>query len=197
MVLMSEESSADISAGESEQHQKSWFEKLKAVEPPGRLKNRARDDRGYLISFTTGFTDQGTPKLLSSEVSKRLFCWRKKVCGVCGDYLEKEMVNFIVHENLNKGVYEFEEPFMHRECADYAAQTCPFLAFSKYGYIKDKSPRPGYTNSEWNSGLGKKRPEQMFLFTTDGFSDVKFIPQVRVWVIANPPIRQPEPINRH
>lgn len=111
-----------------------------AIEAPERMAHLERDHRGYPIPFNVLRQMDGKPLFTINDERKAARCISELLCPICGEELEVGGMWFFggplsaFHEH---GAY-FDQP-MHRECMEYAAQVCPYLAAPKYmGRLDDK-----------------------------------------------------------
>jgi hypothetical protein len=88
-------------------------------------------------------------------------CLRDKLCAICGRRLGEYC--YFIGGPLSKKNRLFVGPAMHKQCAEFASQTCPFLSGQKLEY----SNRP----AEHKDALLTKvpmalRPDTMFIMRT-------------------------------
>lgn len=112
---------------------------------PQALRQRPRSPSGQLpIPYTVPVID-GVPDFRVSDGEKWLECVTRGLCPLCGEEIKG---NFwfvggpLCHENRL-----FLDPGMHRDCAEYALQVCPFLASPKghYANLGQRPPPEGFT----------------------------------------------------
>ena len=97
---------------------------------PERLQGRPLDSRGFLIPwFATVTGADGAIDLRVVDPRRREEAFRFSKCWVCGGKLGQHK-SFVLGPMcaLNRIT---AEPPMHRECAIYSAQACPFLSRPK------------------------------------------------------------------
>lgn len=101
------------------------------IQIPRRLRQRPRY-RGMAIPFVQNIGPDGVPdfKVTERDVLKR--CLENKLCGLCGNKLDKTIYWIGCPEELEKK--QFREPPMHKECGEYALQVCPFLSKAEHQY---------------------------------------------------------------
>lgn len=89
--------------------------------------------RGFPITHVT-MINNGEPDFRTLHAGRVLQCMKTRCCGICGDDIETtEWCAFIGGEkSMSNRV--FVDPAMHRDCAYYAAQVCPFLAGTRRQY---------------------------------------------------------------
>lgn len=144
-----------------------WLVHMRSVPVPLRLQRFPKDSRGYVIAYTNLMTKTGHPYFLTPDENRRIFCVRNHLCGLCGEPLAAEMVGIGGLETLQDPI--FSEAFMHWECADYAARTCPFLAHARFTDCVKKIPKPDGYAVPLASRPRKKRPDAMIFYVTDGY----------------------------
>jgi hypothetical protein len=105
--------------------------------PPLMAKNK-RDKRGYPIPYIVFRDSKGKPQFTVNDHKLVTRCLNHNRCGICGNKLG-DLIYFVggpasaFHPN---GAYV--DPPMHKECATYALQVCPYIAFRKYTGAKAK-----------------------------------------------------------
>jgi hypothetical protein len=103
-----------------------------AVELPSRMQSLDRDARGFPIPFVVFRDSDGTPHFTINDHRKVILCIADDRCAICGQTLLRGRwfiggPQSAFHEH---GAYI--DPPIHRECAEYALQTCPYLAARSY-----------------------------------------------------------------
>jgi len=145
-----------------------WLRHMRGIAVPQRLSGFPRDARGYVITYSAYFDLKGIPQFLTPDERRRLFCAENRLCQMCGQPLDSEIVSIAGEDVLTSAVKKFEEPFMHEECAHYAAQVCPFLAHARFTeYVKKLPTRQGTTVSRADEP--RERPEKMIFYVTDDY----------------------------
>lgn len=81
--------------------------------------------RGYPVPFFVAWID-GVPDFRVTDPRKIAICYNQKRCWVCGQTLGS-YVAFVVGPMCAINRISSEPP-SHRECAEWAAKACPFLA---------------------------------------------------------------------
>jgi len=95
------------------------------LEAPGRIKRLPIDHRGFYVpSFVAWIDGQADHRVVAP--GKIAEAYTNKVCWICGAPLGRFLA-FLVGPmcTVSRTV---PEPPSHRECAEYAAKACPFLA---------------------------------------------------------------------
>jgi hypothetical protein len=104
---------------------------LKMTEPD-RIARLPHDPRGYPIPWAVLRGDDGTPFFTINDDRKALEALRRSLCPICGDYLGRW--RWFVggpRSAFDPNGYYLDLPG-HRECMEFALQTCPYLALPKY-----------------------------------------------------------------
>jgi hypothetical protein len=100
---------------------------VEAVPIPPKMRRLALDKRGYPVPWIVQRGLDRRPFFVINDSSKTILCGHRKVCGICGQKLERDVwliggPGAAFHEH---GAYL--DPPMHHECAVYALQVCPYL----------------------------------------------------------------------
>jgi hypothetical protein len=89
--------------------------------------------RGFAVPFTTFIGSDHIPNFKVTDTGAWHICVDELRCALCGEKLDY-WVYYIGSEAHVKGEYFFDMA-MHKDCAEYAIQVCPYIAFGKaYGY---------------------------------------------------------------
>lgn len=149
--------------------------RLTTVEIPRALRKRPRDRRGYPIPFIVLIDKDRRPHFTISDGNRVLICAHRKVCGLCGDKLRKDVafVGGTMCFLSSRGA--FSDPPMHSECARYAMRVCPYLAAPSYAKrIDDRTLTPGAVPHGLLIGkdddVREDRPAAFMLGTTPRFT---------------------------
>lgn len=117
--------------------------RIQTVEVPQRMRSLPRDRRGYPIPYVVFRDGAGAPHFTINDIRRSRDCRVKLLCAICGQP-HRDGFWFVggsrcfIHENG-----AFVDPPLHRECAEYALQVCPFLAAPSYSKrIDAKTLRP-------------------------------------------------------
>jgi len=99
-----------------------------AVPIPPKMRMLDRDRRGYPVPWIVQRDLDRRPFFVMNDHQKVAACARRKVCGICGWKLERDVwlvggPGAAFHEH---GAYL--DPPMHKACALYALQVCPYIA---------------------------------------------------------------------
>lgn len=141
---------------------KTWKD-LNSVNTPDRVAALQKDERGYPIPHTVQWAN-GKPDFRVIDQVKWIDAVSSCKCGICGEKIEGQMA--FTGGPLSIQNRLFTDLPMHKECAEYALQVCPFLAMPKFGYL-DKA---GYKMPvKVMSAVSNDRPDKFGLGMTDGF----------------------------
>jgi len=104
---------------------------------PDHMKALPIDERGYCIPWFVAEVD-GKRDFRIADAGKRVRAINQKLCWLCGNKLGRHLAFVIgpmcaVNRNTS-------EPPCHRECAEFAAQACPFLVLPKAEYRRANLP---------------------------------------------------------
>lgn len=127
-----------------------------AYQMPDRMAHLKLDDRGYPIPYFCP-TPNGKPDFRYQDQKKRQACIDHKLCSVCGKRLLDKQFWFICGPLGLKNQIHSDAP-MHAECADYAINVCPHLAFYKAERRSEHGNDPHQLRS---------KPETLFLIRAD------------------------------
>lgn len=102
---------------------------------PQRMRSLKRDDRGYPVPWFIAWRD-GVPHFEAMDGQKLVRAINEKACWICGQPLGRFLA-FVIGPMcaINRTI---SEPPSHRECAEFAARRCPFLARPKMGRIPER-----------------------------------------------------------
>ena len=98
---------------------------LDSVKMPEAISRLKREERGYPIPFFASIGPDGKADLRIASASKPYICHKEKVCWVCGGSLAAQSSFIGGPSSAEHGTYS-DGP-MHRQCAEYALQVCPYL----------------------------------------------------------------------
>lgn len=139
---------------------KAWRD-LSEVETPKRIQRLPCDARGYPIPANVLVTD-GVPDFRTIDPDKIVWAVQYKRCAICGEPLGSH-VAFVGGPRSIKSRWFSDAP-MHRDCAVYALQVCPFLAAPSFGYRKSVPE-----DATVNLLVSTERPEVFGLGITRGY----------------------------
>ncbi len=134
------------------------------VDIPRRLRQRPRDPRGYPIPYVVLILPDGRPDFRASNPTHWLACVERKRCQLCGQNLPAGGW-FIGGPQCEQSRCLLDPP-MHRECAEYSLQVCPFLAIPKahYSDIARRPVLPGHARVH-----DAEKPDRFMLGHAEGW----------------------------
>lgn len=136
---------------------------LSLVEQPARIAAMQKDERGYPIPHTVQWAN-GKPDFRVIDPEKWVDAVTTCRCGICGEKIEGPMAFTGGPISIKNRL--FTDLPMHKECAEYALQVCPFLAMPKFGYLDNA----GYKMPvKVMQAVSNDRPDRFGLAMTDGF----------------------------
>jgi hypothetical protein len=115
--------------------------------------------RGLPVPFTQAIFD-GMPDFRTADPEKVAQCVQDKLCAICGRRLGEK--SYFICGALSKVSRLFTDPPMHKQCAEFAAQMCPFISGKKSEY----SHRPVNPNAgKVHEMVATVRPPTMYIPT--------------------------------
>lgn len=159
-------------AGQNDRHQPSLvlgflfaqiMKPWKDVPIPARLARRPRDRRGYPIPASVLVDADGVPDFRVTDHEKWFQLVRLKCCALCGEQLGRHLAFIggpLSHQNRL-----FTDLPMHKECASYAVQVCPYIAAPNFRYAETLTEKEGLIQAV-SAAVHTDRPERFFLGTT-------------------------------
>jgi hypothetical protein len=96
------------------------------VPMPARIARLPRNKVGYPIPWFVAAQPDGTFDFRVADPRKQILAGRERLCWVCGQQLGV-YVSFPIGPMCAVNRISGEPP-AHRECAEYSARACPFLA---------------------------------------------------------------------
>jgi hypothetical protein len=103
-------------------------QRIRHLEVPDRMKRLPINDQGFPVPYFVPYVD-GKPEFRGFDPDKMRICVKHKRCWLCGEQLGKYMV-FVIGPMCAVNRVSAEPP-SHRRCAQYAAESCPFLTQPK------------------------------------------------------------------
>ena len=91
---------------------------------------------GRLAFFSVYRPGDGEPDFTAQNIQRQRKCMVRGLCQVCGVQIPRHETALLVLSSISAGVHEVEghgpvpllsEPWLHPECAAYAAAVCPGL----------------------------------------------------------------------
>jgi hypothetical protein len=136
------------------------------VQLPHFMRGLPLDKRGYPVPWFVEWVN-GEPEFRAMSVQKLHAAIKQRLCWVCGKKLFPEMV-FVVGPMCTATRISPEAP-CHRECALFAALSCPFL--SKPQMTRRRNDLP--TDIQMADGLNPRNPGATVLWFTRRFDLVQ------------------------
>ncbi len=134
---------------------------------PLKLQSRPKDGRGLPIPAAVVIDENGTPDFRVTDVLKWQRLAKARCCGLCGEPLER-MMAFVGGPVSHQSRFFTDLP-MHRPCAEYALQVCPYLAAPNYRYAEQVANLAGYV-VQVNDQVANTRPDRFFLALSRHFT---------------------------
>lgn len=103
-------------------------ETIRAIPMPDRIKRLKISETGFPIPWFVPYKD-GVAEVTSADPEKIVHAHRYQKCWVCGETLGRHLA-FVIGPMCMVNRISSEPP-SHRECAEYAVRTCPFLVKPK------------------------------------------------------------------
>lgn len=106
---------------------------MKRITIPSHLSHLDVDHRGYPVPVNVARDHDGRPRFAVNDTRVREQLFAEDLCSICGRKLLRGRWSIggpggVLHEN---GV--LLDPPVHRECAEFALEVCPYLAAPSYG----------------------------------------------------------------
>lgn len=111
---------------------KTWKD-LSGIEVPARVAALPVDDRGYPVPHSVKWIE-GKPDFRVIDPVKWHAAIKHRCCGLCGQPLGVRMAFVGGDKSIANRL--FVDLPMHRDCAIYALQACPFLAAPKFAFSR-------------------------------------------------------------
>jgi hypothetical protein len=106
---------------------------FKDVPIPPRMQHLPLDPRGYPIPHVVMISKDGSANFIINDSKAVQRCAAEHLCHVCGGPLEAPLCFVGGPRSAFHSLGAFFDGPMHRECATYALQVCPYLALPSYG----------------------------------------------------------------
>jgi len=147
---------------------------------PNRLRQRPRDRRGLPIPYGSLRAADGTVDFRAIDTRHVLTCVERRRCWACAQKLTRLI--WFVGGPLCATNRVFSTTAMHRECAEYALQVCPFLVVPAMPY-SDLDRRPAPLGAETLPFITEQKPDRFMLGVT---GDYRVLAKAPVLVRADP-----------
>jgi hypothetical protein len=141
--------------------------KKEHIKIPDTMKSLELTDLGYLKPWFVKGDD-----FRVVDGGKAYKSVTKQNCWICGQAFE-ESEYALVGDALSAAVRLFKEPPCHRECAEYAAQVCPFMLYPnakrrKAGLSEDESLDG--VNQELEVKIAPDNPGEYYIVVVKDFT---------------------------
>lgn len=130
---------------------------------PAKLGRRPKDPRGYPIPASVLIDKDGRPDFRITDAQKWHSLYQSRCCGLCGEPLGRHLA--FIGGPLSHQSRLFTDLPMHRECAHYAIQVCPYLAAPHFKYAETTAIKTGVP-VHVTDAVSPHRPERFFLSIT-------------------------------
>jgi hypothetical protein len=115
--------------------------------------------QGLPVPFMQAWFD-GKPDFRAVDPVKTIQCVQERLCAICGRRLGEKSYFICGERSRESGL--FTDPPMHKQCSEYAAETCPFVSGRKLDY----SDRPvNASMAKVHEMVSTVRPATMFILT--------------------------------
>ena len=104
---------------------------VESVPIPPKMRLLDRDRRGYPVPWIVQRDLDRRPFFVMNDVERTGACGRRKVCGICGQKLERDVWLIGGPGAAFHADGAYLDPPMHRLCATYALRVCPYIG-SRY-----------------------------------------------------------------
>src|SRR5260370_31341699 len=101
------------------------------------------------------------PDFRAADMEHCARCLRDNLCGICGRGLGEYC--YFIGGPLSKENRLFVDPAMHKQCAEFASLTCPFLSGQKLEY---SNPPAEHKDAIVMMVEMAPRPDTMFIMKT-------------------------------
>ncbi|EKY4114224.1 TPA: hypothetical protein ACGW3M_001114 [Pseudomonas aeruginosa] len=139
---------------------RAWID-LSTVPMPDRVARLPRDERGYPTPHFAMFID-GKPDFRRVDHGKWFHAIESRQCGICGGSLGAHIAFVGGPSSMQSKL--FTDLPMHRDCARYALQVCPFMAAPKFAYSNFEKE-----GVRVNPHVSDQRPERFGLAMTKAY----------------------------
>lgn len=160
---------------------KAWTD-LDSIAMPERIARLPKDERGYPVQVTAGKGTDGKIDFRAINMNAWANCVKLRRCGICGEPLGANIA--FVGGPISMDNRGFVDAGMHRDCARYACQVCPFIAAPRFAYARTIPALEGHEMSVHES-VSTKRPDYFGLGVTK-FYDVRANGPEEIVLVAAP-----------
>lgn len=137
------------------------------IEIPSFLSHLKISERGYPIPWFVPI-NKGVPEFSYQDGKKLDISIDGHLCHICGKKLPKDYIYFISGPEGLKNQFSTDMG-MHRDCAEYSLQVCPYMLFNKVDR-KTEDPKDGIHAQE--------KPPIMFLIKAHANFNAKFVKEM-------------------
>lgn len=134
---------------------------------PARLASRPRDARGFPVPAFALVRPDGTPDFRVTDVKAWERAARMRTCSLCAEPLGRHLA--FVGGPLSHQNRLFLDLPMHRDCAEYALQVCPFLAAPRFAYAEADKVHVEGVHVQTSEVVSLQRPEVFWLGITTNY----------------------------
>lgn len=152
------------------------------ITPPKRMAALPKDPRGYPIPVLVYIDSDGKPDFRTTDIRKWIHAAKSRTCGICGEVMGRKIA-FIGGPLTAKNRY-FTDFAMHRDCAEYAVQVCPFIAARNFKYAEEYKEEEGVIKVV-SSTMSAQRPTKFIVGITTSYeilrTDEGFVVRAGEW----------------
>ncbi|MFZ0804142.1 MAG: hypothetical protein WAN70_18395 [Terriglobales bacterium] len=105
--------------------------------------------------FVTWF--DGVPDFRVPDTQKVAECLKLRLCGICGRKLGEHM--YFIGGPLSKANKLFNDPPMHKACAEFSSRVCPYLTGKRQDYSRRAVP----DKTRVTKLMAHGRPAELFI----------------------------------
>lgn len=132
---------------------------------PSRIAARPRH-KGLPVPSSVQYDAHGVPDFRVIDMEKWTGLARSRGCGICGATMGARL--WFVGGPLAIENRLFTDLPMHKDCAEFALQVCPFLAMPRFKFNLSKVELPGKAVVV-NEDVSIQRPERFGLAASSGY----------------------------
>ncbi len=106
---------------------------FKTIPIPDLMKNCELDPRGLPVPYVVLKDQNGKHHFKVNDQKKTINCIIGELCTICGTKMSRNNQWLVggIASAFDPSGYYFDHP-VHKECAEYALQVCPYLAYRNY-----------------------------------------------------------------